>query len=642
MHLLRYNPDRRVLRALRARQELVKAGVTRRDLIKAGMMTGGGVLLTDVGLSASARASGGSGGSPSVTPFVMSLPILPQLPERAVTDLNPAPANNPNTAINPLTGLAFEGRSEPHQSQDQFPPQKYFVTRMGANPNVIVSPDLPPQTLWGFNLGGEDLSTDRPNSPGPVIVARYGAPTIVRRYNALPPASQNGGFGVPEVTTHLHNFHSAPDSDGGPCDPVQQRYFFIGQYYDYFYNMQRAGWGSTDPPNGNIDETLGFLWYHDHRVDHTAENTYKGLVGPLIIFNEFDTGDESTGFHLPSFPDFDIPLMLADRNFDSTTGLLTFDTFNTDGILGDTFLVNGVVQPYFNVQKRRYRFRIVNVGPSRFYQVFLTNPDNLNQQIPFYVISSDGNLLPRPIQVTSYRLGVAERVDIIVDFNAIANNFSNPSRIRLENRLQQFSGKGPTDTILSAGSGDQLLEFRPSGGAVSDGSLDPAPVSFPNVPASSTDCVFHPICLPDISNVTPRLTRTFKFDRNNGEWVINDQLMDCTRFRFTVGINTAEKWVIKNASFADWSHPVHIHLEEFRILTRTDKRGNTRTIQPGDVEYGRKDVMKLGPGEQIEVLMRFRDFKGGYPLHCHNTVHEDHQMMLLWNVADTGDSNTRP
>jgi FtsP/CotA-like multicopper oxidase with cupredoxin domain len=40
--------------------------------------------------------------------------------------------------------------------------------------------------------------------------------------------------------------------------------------------------------------------------------------------------------------------------------------------------------------------------------------------------------------------------------------------------------------------------------------------------------------------------------------------------------------------------------------------------------------------------MRFRDFRGGYPMHCHNTVHEDHQMMLLWNVADVGDNNTTP
>jgi hypothetical protein len=113
---------------------------------------------------------------------------------------------------------------------------------------------------------------------------------------------------VPEVSTHLHNFHSGADSDGGPCDPVQQRFFFRGQYYDYFYNMQFTGWGSTHPPNGDIREALGFTWYHDHRVDHTAENSYKGLVGNHFIFNDFDTGSENTGFRLPSFPQFDIPL----------------------------------------------------------------------------------------------------------------------------------------------------------------------------------------------------------------------------------------------------------------------------------------------------------------------------------------------
>jgi FtsP/CotA-like multicopper oxidase with cupredoxin domain len=34
--------------------------------------------------------------------------------------------------------------------------------------------------------------------------------------------------------------------------------------------------------------------------------------------------------------------------------------------------------------------------------------------------------------------------------------------------------------------------------------------------------------------------------------------------------------------------------------------------------------------------------KGGFPIHCHNTVHEDHQMMMLFEVADRGDQNTRP
>lgn len=400
--------------------------------------------------------------------------------------------------------------------------------------------------------------------------------------------------------------------------------------------MQFAGWNSANPPSGNVQEALGFLWYHDHRVDHTGENTYKGLVGPAIIFNEFDTGDETTGFRLPSFPEFDVPLLLADRFFDPTTGLLAFDTFNFDGVLGNTFLVNGKVQPFFEVQERRYRLRVLDVGPSRFYEFFLTNPDDLSQRIPFWVIANDGNLLPQPIEVTSHRIGVAERVDIIVDFNKIAQRFGNPSRIRLENRLEQVNGRGPTGKILAAGQGDQLLEFRLVGNPVADDSFDPEPVSFPHVPASAGAAVFAPISLPDISGVTPRITRTFRFERGNGQWQINGKFMDCTRFRLTAQINTAERWIIQNKS-GGWQHPIHIHLEEFRILSR-----NGKPVRPGDVEFSRKDVMQLRFNEEIEILMRFRDFRGGYPMHCHNTVHEDHQMMLLWNIADVGDNNKTP
>ena len=82
---------------------------------------------------------------------------------------------------------------------------------------------------------------------------------------------------------------------------------------------------------------------------------------------------------------------------------------------------------------------------------------------------------------------------------------------------------------------------------------------------------------------------------------------------------------------------MHIHFEEFRILSR-----NGRRVLPGDVEFARKDVMQLRTNDSIELIIRFRDMKGGFPFHCHNTVHEDHQMMMLYDVQDVGDNKTRP
>jgi FtsP/CotA-like multicopper oxidase with cupredoxin domain len=644
--LLRHGGDRRALRAFAARQEILQAGFTRRDLVKMGLMTGGGVggglVFAEKGLA----DNGNLGSLPPLAPFVQPLPILPVLPDRdPATDpgFAHAPTAQPNRATNPDTNLPFEGRSELHQSRGAsqpgaFEPEHFHITRIAANPNAQVHPGLPPQTVWGFNKGGADLTADPPLSPGPVVLLRHLHGALIRRYNALPPIQQNGGFGVPEVSTHLHNFHSAADSDGGPCDPAQQRFFFRGQYYDYFHNMRFAGWNSTDQPDGNIQEYLSFLWYHDHRVDHTAENTYKGLVGPAIVFGEVDTGDESTGLHLPGFvPDggFDIPLVFGDKLFDPATGLLAFDTFNTDGILGNVFLVNGKAQPFFEVSKRRYRFRLLDAGPSRFYQFFLTNPDDLGQSIPFLVISEDGNLLGRPIKTTSIRISVAERNDIIVDFARIAREFGNPKRLILENRLEQINGRGPTGKVLPAGKGDQLLEFR-IGATVEDGSFDYDPHSSPGVTARAGDSVFGPIVLPDVSTAVPRITRTFRFERGNGGWQVNGKFMDCTRFRFTCQVNKFERWVLRNNS-GGWQHPVHVHFEEFRILSRNGKR-----VVPGDVEFARKDVVQLRGNDQIELLIRFRDLKGGYPIHCHNTVHEDHQMMMIYNVADQGDNSTRP
>jgi hypothetical protein len=53
-------------------------------------------------------------------------------------------------------------------------------------------------------------------------------------------------------------------------------------------------------------------------------------------------------------------------------------------------------------------------------------------------------------------------------------------------------------------------------------------------------------------------------------------------------------------------------------------------------EQGWKDVAYVGPNERVEVLMTFHEpdridpaqpTTGMYVMHCHNLVHEDHDMM---------------
>jgi FtsP/CotA-like multicopper oxidase with cupredoxin domain len=308
-----------------------------------------------------------------------------------------------------------------------------------------------------------------------------------------------------------------------------------------------------------------------------------------------------------------VPLIVTDKVFDED-GKLFFDLFNLDGILGDKFLVNGAIQPFFEVHPRRYRFRVLDGGPSRFYQFFLTASDAPNTTIPFWQISNGGNLLPKPLQVTSLSVSVAERADIIIDFSQLAGR-----SVFLENRLEQVDGRGPTGRILPPGQGNSVMRFDVVLPPVADQSADPATIA-----------QFY--ALPPLAQ--PRVTRRFRFERGNGQWQINGRFFDCNDVRFRVQRDTAENWVLQNNS-GGWQHPIHIHFEEFQIISRNGR-------PPQGVERARKDVVRLGFNEEIVIAFRFRDFVGRHPLHCHNTVHEDHAMMLRWDIEDVGDLNGQP
>ena len=674
--------------AAKNRRELIAAGLTsRRDLLRMGLLTAGGMLVAKSGLSARAQVTtvkppsgadtnspgtnqncipGNQLGSPQTTPFINPLNIVPVA--RRVSSLSPAPTENPNVAAGEVRAAAFQA---PQIDANRFPVVPGILYQFNQrqfshnfNPHDPLG-TLGNQTVWGF----DDNSGRGTQSPGYVYQAHYGVPQLTRNINSLPATNQvnNTGFGMPQVTTHLHNAHNPSESDGNPCD-----FYPSGKFCDQYYPNVLAGFNSTNQPNGDINEALSTLWYHDHRVDFTSQNTYKGLAGFYLLFNEFDTGNETTGFRLPSFvpnaPDsmhtFDIPLVFADRVFDGSSGQLVFDLFNLDGILGDKFVVNGTIQPFANVGARRYRFRLLNTGPSRFYEFFLTGNIGGNGNPttnPFWLIGTDGNLIPKPIQVNSVRIGPAERVDILIDFSAFPSN----STVYLENRLNQLNGQGPT--AVDSGPAPGLFGPQNSSstectanGLSANGAILPPNfnnganliIKF-NVQQPVTDNSLPPqqmkfYSLPD-TTATPRITRTFKFDRLNGQWSINGQFMDCgygnggtggestETFRFQVQQNSVEHWLLTNLT-GDWTHPVHIHLEEHQILSR-----NRAPITPGNAlsvptDLGRKDVTQLHPNERVELFFRFRDWLGKYPIHCHNVVHEDHAMMALWHVQPQGDN----
>jgi FtsP/CotA-like multicopper oxidase with cupredoxin domain len=329
---------------------------------------------------------------------------------------------------------------------------------------------LPPSTIYGFNS----------TFPGPMINAEYGKPVLVRFSNHLDENPLNlprQDFGDPELRflTHLHNAHTAPESDGNP------HYAFLFGPKDHgfpvksFVDQLYLNW----PAGNDSREKQSFFWFHDHVMDFTGADVYKGMVGLYPIYdpeNNLDAGDETQGLRLPGVRtnhadgtfdvEYDIPLALYDVRMDDGVtihkdfhdvqgefpeagnprthpewwGRSFFKHFPNHGFVGDVFTVNGTAYPVLEVKRRKYRFRFLDCSISRIYELQLMTSTNGpksarelgyateadlqgqwriedgQQAMNWTEIASDGGLLPFPITRDTFELWPAKRREHIVDF----------------------------------------------------------------------------------------------------------------------------------------------------------------------------------------------------------------------------------
>jgi FtsP/CotA-like multicopper oxidase with cupredoxin domain len=573
--------------------------MTRRDILKYGVVAGGGILLSTKGLVP--RLFANTPQSPQTTPFMDELPVpntVQRLANR-ISDLD-------------VDAQTFAG------------PNASFYKIIAMQRQVHYHSQLPPTGIWGYVDGNPAAPPPLDAAPGPTFMSRISADrfsgNIVRVQNNLP--SNTTGFGLPQLTTHFHGGHQPSRSDGFPAkitvngktfDPVIQP---NGGHFDHTFPQVDPGSISDVADPSDRPSTL---WYHDHILDSTGANVYRGLAGFYLVFDELDTGNEYTGLRLPS-GQFDVPLVIQDRMF-APDGSLVFDPFNHDGFLGDKFVVNGKIQPYLNVQGRKYRFRFLNGSNARFYQMFLTN--SAGKSFPMTMIGTDGGLTSRPLPNTgSFMIAPAERYEVIVDFSA----FQPGETVYFENRLVQDEGRGPKGTFEEpelTTAGTRMLQFR-VGERVDDSHL--LDVTLPGVQLRP----FQPI-----SDAEKRaaLVTTIEFDRSHGAWTLNGELAgDLSRPLVSPRLNQPQILRLINKS-GGWWHPNHIHSEFGRVLSRNG-RSPSPTLSEQD-GVARKDVVILGPNTEVDVFLKFRDYAGPFVFHCHNLAHEDMAMMARFDVTTT-------
>ncbi|MCK2222014.1 multicopper oxidase domain-containing protein (plasmid) [Actinomadura sp. ATCC 31491] len=457
-------------------------------------------------------------------------------------------------------------------------------TSGGADRYRITQRETSAQILPGVTT---PLWTYEGTFPGPTIESRRGRPVTVTHRNELP---------VPTVV-HLHGGRTPAASDGYPTDLV-----LPGGPHAH-PGRAHAGHGMHDPRavvtdltrdyTFPLDQRPALLWYHDHRMDHTAPAIWRGLAGMHIVR---DDAEDALG--LPAGPR-ELPLMIADRAF-AADGTLAYPALPEGpgvrepylaGVLGDVILVNGAPWPVHETDAARHRLRVLNASNARHYELEAVTDDG--RRLDLVQIGADQGLLAAPVTHRSLPIAPAERYDLVVDFSGVPMG----GLVRLVNRL----GSGRTRDVMA---------FRIARAAADDS----------RVPRTlSAD-------LPDWRRPDAVRVRDFAFRagrmRDGHGWLIGGRPFDPARPDVVTRLGDVEIWRL----VADVHHPVHLHLVGFRVLSR---RG--RPPLPHDA--GLKDTVSLRPGESVEIITRFDGYRGRYLFHCHNAEHEDMGMMANLEVV---------
>ncbi|KAF1968972.1 oxidase cueO precursor [Bimuria novae-zelandiae CBS 107.79] len=380
-----------------------------------------------------------------------------------------------------------------------------------------------------------------------------------------------------DISVHLHGSYSRAPFDGWAEDVTKKN-----QYKDYYY------------PNRQAARTL---WYHDHAVHHTAENAYFGQAGFYILHDP-----EEDALQLPA-GSYDLPLALAAKQYNSD-GTLFDPASETVSLYGDVIHVNGQPWPYKNVEPRKYRLRFLDTSISRAFK--LNFEDSKGKTVPFNVIASDAGLLTKPVPSNNLEISMAERWEVVIDFSAYKGQ-----NITLKNArdVQADEDFNSTDKVMRFVVGTTVSSQAGNG----------------DLPAKLRDVPFPPS--------KTGVDRHFKFERTNGEWKVNGVTFSDINNRILAKPprGAIEIWELENGG-GGWSHPVHIHLIDFQIISRT----GGRSVLNYEKE-ALKDVVLLGTSETVRVIARYAPWDGVYMFHCHNLIHEDHDMMAAFNVTSLAD-----
>lgn len=648
-----------------------QAKVTSRRTFLADVIAVGASSLT--GLKAHAQlVSATTAGTVSVSPTV-SLPTV-------APGIGPVTLAAPGTAVTLLDAAAHpkfrETLPNPLSAINRFVPSagpvsySLQIKEFSSNIGLVDKTNKPLTTvLWGYGTVGQ-----APTSPARTFVVRSGSSIQVSYENLL-----LNGSGTPlphrlPIDTTL--MWANPGNLGGQAPVPLVAHRHGGGSVDTAADGLPDGWATPDanrdgrpdfrgrlystPYLFNNKQEAGHLWFHDHALGVTRLNVSMGLAGNYLIRDANEDYLIDRGM-LPSQA-YELPLMIQDRMFDASgkvyypsSDLATYPTApaitHLPEFFGDFILVNGVPWPKCDVEPRAYRLRMLNASDSRFYDLKFQKADG--SVLRFHQIGTELGLMDGPVALTHLLLAPGERADLVVNFAGLGNE-----TISVRNSANvPFPNGDPVDP-LTAG---KIMAFRVTL-PLNTGVRQPVlPVFLRPVlgtlPALQTAGVpRRKLMLYEGTDPLGRLQTmlgTVNPAPGNpanpafGTFFYSDPVTEI------MAAGSTEIWELHNTTVD--AHPIHLHLVDFRILSRQPFTGTLvdKPMGPGggtsggyltDValsgaarpaeanEAGRKDTVITYPGEVTRLLVTFAR-PGEYVWHCHILSHEDHEMMRRFVVV---------
>jgi len=468
---------------------------------------------------------------------------------------------------------------------------------------------------------------------GPTLRARPGDTLRITLSNGLEPQLSFSGTtntlnAYNTINLHTHGLQVSPT---GVSDNV----------------LLEVGPGATQEYVIRIpeDHDAGTFWYHTHRHGSTAAQVGSGMSGTIIIRGKMDEIPalksarervmvlqqipyvyKHPGGVLPGTEPVDLPRGVIEEQYMD----VNFSPRSWDAMKRHV-TINGLKLPVIRMKPGTLeRWRLVDSALREEIVLSLRRIDEKGGSAPatldFHEIAVDGLCLGKVTKKENISLWPGYRSDVLIQ-----------------------APKEPGTRYLLRDERSNIAEENRRAIAIIDIEGDPA-ASLATLPADAELKPFEraPLAAP-AEGTLPRFARYGirgiaagqpRFTISDSEPLTDAQADEATFISFNhekvtkpATLGMTEDWVLSSENQGiSISHPFHIHVNPFQILSATKADGTH------DERYGLlpmwRDTLIIHTGTTLKIRTKYEKHPGLFVQHCHILDHEDQGMMKLVEIRE--------